>query len=137
MFGRIGRGDDEERRKKNFWTNSVTPCIFKGFGQLCSQIRPVLKDLVDRGLMELMWVDYIDSPIQPFRDLTEQGAGRNVDCGHCRQLPHLGESCGTGSHSQLVSGPRVQSANVTHAPSVDRQFKPAAVQGQKRDAGVE
>ena len=26
--------------------------------------------------MDLMWVDYIDSPIQPFRDLMEQGAGR-------------------------------------------------------------
>ena len=44
---------------------------------------------------------------------------------------------GTGSHRQLVSRPRIQSADVTHAPSADREFKPAAVQGRKRDAGVE
>ena len=25
-----------------------------------------------------MWVDYIDSPIQPFRDLTEQGTGSSI-----------------------------------------------------------
>ena len=28
--------------------------------------------------MDLTWVDYIDSPIQPFRDLTEQGAVENA-----------------------------------------------------------
>ena len=39
--------------------------------------------------------------------------------------------------SQLVSGPSVQLADVTHAPSGDRQFSPVALQGRKRDAGVE
>ena len=76
LFGRIK--EDEEWRRKKFWTDNVTPCIFKGFGQLWSQTRQVLEDLVDLGLMDLMWVDYIDSPIQPFRDLMEQGAGSSI-----------------------------------------------------------
>ena len=36
----------------------------QGFGQPCR--------------MDLMWVNHIDSPIQPFRDLTEQGAGSSI-----------------------------------------------------------
>ena len=44
-----------------------------------------------------------------------------------RQLPHLGESCGAGSHRQLVSGPSVQSAKVTHASSGDRLFRVGSV----------
>ena len=61
-------------KQRNFWTDNVTPCIFKGWdtwGQ-------VLEDLVDLDLMDLMWVDYIDSPIQPFRDLMEQVAGSSI-----------------------------------------------------------
>ena len=43
----------------------------------------------------------------------------------------------TGSHTQVVSRPIIQSADVTHAPSADREFKPVAVLSRKRDAGVE
>ena len=59
---------------------------------------------------------------------------RHLDSvGHCRQLPHLGESCGAGSHIQVVPGPSVQTAEVTHASSGDRQF---GVQSRKCDAGI-
>ena len=35
-------------------------------------------DSTGLGLMDPMWEDHIDSPIQPFRDLTEQGAGSSI-----------------------------------------------------------
>ena len=37
--------------------------MFKGFGRLCTQLRPVLKGSVDLGLMKPMWEGHIDSSI--------------------------------------------------------------------------
>ena len=48
------------------------------FDVIRNQTRPVLKDSVDRGLMDPMGEDHIDLQIQLYRDLTEQGAGSNI-----------------------------------------------------------